>query len=77
MDFIFFPAEIYIHISSSKLPCILLARKHYNEAFEGEWDIDFLLSHWHCILPAIAIIVGLVLMRGKRPDSSKDDDRRG
>ena len=48
-----------------------------SEQFEGEWDMDFLLSHWHCILPAIAILIGLLLMRGNRPASSKDDDRQG
>ena len=38
--------------------------------------MDFLLSHWHCILPAIAILAGLLLMRGKRPEEKKKDDER-
>lgn len=28
--------------------------------------MEFLLSHWHCILPAAAILVGVLLM-GRSP----------
>lgn len=27
--------------------------------------MNFLLSHWHCILPIVAIIVGIIFMRDK------------
>lgn len=27
--------------------------------------MDFLLSHWHCILPFAAIIVAVIFMRDK------------
>lgn len=27
--------------------------------------MDFLLSHWHCILPVIGIIVAVFLLRDK------------
>jgi hypothetical protein len=31
--------------------------------------MDFLLSHWHCIVPAIAIVVVMLLQgRGKKKD---------
>jgi len=32
----------------------------------------FLLAHWHCILPAAAVIAGLLLIRG-----GKKEERRG
>lgn len=35
--------------------------------------MQLLLAHWHCILPAAAIIIGLVLMnRGGGKGSPKD-----
>lgn len=37
--------------------------------------MEFLLSHWHCILPAIAIIVVVFLMN--RSKSKRADDGRG
>jgi hypothetical protein len=27
--------------------------------------MEFLLSHWHCIIPAIAIIAASLLLKGK------------
>jgi hypothetical protein len=44
--------------------------------------MEFLLSHWHCILPAAGIVVALLLMRdrpadkqtkGSRPPAEKTD----
>lgn len=35
--------------------------------------MEFLLSHWHCILPAAAIIIGaLLLNRNKKSDHTND-----
>lgn len=41
--------------------------------------MDFLLSHWHCILPAAGIIAALFLMRNKSkdPQDSGCEQRRG
>jgi hypothetical protein len=33
--------------------------------------MDILIDHWHCILPVIAIGIGMFLMRKK--DSSKEE----
>ncbi|MDR1619083.1 MAG: hypothetical protein LBS18_00240 [Clostridiales bacterium] len=30
--------------------------------------MDFILSHWHCILPAIGIVAALFFMRDKKGD---------
>jgi hypothetical protein len=30
--------------------------------------VNFILSHWHCIIPAIAIIVGMALMNGNKKE---------
>jgi hypothetical protein len=39
--------------------------------------MEFLLSHWHCILPAAGIAVALLFMRGKPADKkSPPADRR-
>ena len=32
--------------------------------------MDILISHWHCIIPAVAILLAMVFLRGK--DSGKD-----
>ena len=32
--------------------------------------MDILISHWHCIIPAIAILFAMVFLRDK--DSGKD-----
>lgn len=34
--------------------------------------MEFLLSHWHCILPAAGILVAMFLMREK-PAKEKND----
>jgi hypothetical protein len=36
--------------------------------------MEFLLTHWHCVLPAAAIIGALFFMRGgdKKPDGRRD-----
>jgi hypothetical protein len=38
---------------------------------KGENSMKFLLRHWHCILPALAISVAIVLMNRDKP---KDED---
>jgi hypothetical protein len=35
--------------------------------------MEFLLSHWHCILPIAAIGIGLFLMKGKSKSATKKD----
>lgn len=32
--------------------------------------MNILISHWHCIIPAVAILLAMVFLRGK--DSDKD-----
>lgn len=32
--------------------------------------MDILISHWHCIIPAVAILLAMAFLRGK--DSGKD-----
>jgi hypothetical protein len=38
--------------------------------------MQFLLSHWHCILPAVGIVAAIFLMRGKAENGGKSDDKR-
>jgi len=35
--------------------------------------MDFLLSHWHCILPIAGIGIALFFMRGKTKEKKKDN----
>jgi hypothetical protein len=35
--------------------------------------MDLLISHWHCILPVVGIIIALFLMRDKK-DKDKDKE---
>lgn len=34
--------------------------------------MDFLLSHWHCIVPAIAIVI-VMLVRGRGKKNQNDE----
>lgn len=34
--------------------------------------MNFLLAHWHCILPAIGIITAMFLMRDKNTDQHEN-----
>lgn len=34
--------------------------------------MNFLLSHWHCILPVAAIIVAIIFMRDKPKGDEKN-----
>ena len=34
--------------------------------------MEFLLSHWHCILPVLAIFVGMLLMRRDKRNDNGD-----
>jgi hypothetical protein len=36
--------------------------------------MDFLLSHWHCILPVAAVGIALFFVR-KKPAGKKKDER--
>ena len=33
--------------------------------------MDILISHWHCIIPAIAILLAMVFLRVKDNDKDK------
>lgn len=33
--------------------------------------MEFLLSHWHCILPVVGIVVALFFMRDKPKNKAK------
>ena len=37
--------------------------------------MEFLLSHWHCILPVMGLIVAAVLMREKPGQSDEPEER--
>lgn len=34
--------------------------------------MELLLSHWHCILPVLAIVIALFLMREKPEKNNKE-----
>jgi len=36
--------------------------------------MDFLLSHWHCILPVVGIAAAFFFMREKPKDKQEDSD---
>lgn len=38
--------------------------------------MEFLLSHWHCILPIAGIAVAMLFMRDKSKDKDKQSDHR-
>lgn len=38
--------------------------------------MDILISHWHCIIPAIAILLATVFLRGKDSDMNKKDENK-
>jgi hypothetical protein len=33
--------------------------------------MEFLLSHWHCILPVLAMLAAMLLLRDKPQDKTK------
>lgn len=33
--------------------------------------MDILISHWHCIIPAIAMLLAMFFLRGKDSDTNK------
>jgi hypothetical protein len=39
--------------------------------------MQFILSHWHCLLPMAGVLVAMVLMRGKSEDSEKTNSQYG
>ena len=38
--------------------------------------MDILISHWHCIIPAIAILLATVFLRGKDSDMNIKDENK-
>lgn len=36
--------------------------------------MEILLSHWHCILPAIAIVIGVIFMNRDKSKEKSDRD---
>lgn len=47
----------------------------YRPGKEGN-HTDFLLSHWHCILPVIGIIVAVIFLSDKPKEREKESDHR-
>lgn len=39
--------------------------------------MELLLNHWHCIIPAIAILAALFLMRNRDDVSTTDKEHKG
>lgn len=35
--------------------------------------MDFLISHWHCILPVVGIVIAVFFMRDKPKDNDPKD----
>lgn len=35
--------------------------------------MDFLISHWHCILPVVGIVIAVFFMRDKPKDKDRKD----
>lgn len=33
--------------------------------------MDILINHWHCIIPAVAILLAMVFLRDKDSDKNK------
>lgn len=40
-----------------------------------EINMDFLISHWHCILPVVGIGIALSFMRKKPKEKKKDEQK--
>jgi purine-cytosine permease-like protein len=36
--------------------------------------MEFLLSHWHCILPVVGIVVAMFFMRDKKSKANNKND---
>ena len=43
-------------------------------AEKEEKHTDFLLSHWHCILPVVGIIVAVIFLSDKPKEQEKGSD---
>lgn len=35
--------------------------------------MEFLISHWHCIIPAVAMLLAMFFLRGKDSDKNKKE----
>ena len=38
--------------------------------------MDVLISHWHCIIPAVAILLAVVFLRDKESDKNKKGEHK-
>jgi hypothetical protein len=43
-------------------------RRNTIKSVKGDSTMNFILSHWHCILPAIFIVAAAFLMQKKSQD---------
>ena len=34
--------------------------------------MDFLLTHWHCILPIVGIVAAILLLKDNKSDTKKE-----
>lgn len=48
----------------------------FKTKIKGEAVMAILISHWHCILPVVGIIIAAFLLRDKSSDNEKNDDNR-
>ena len=38
--------------------------------------MNILISHWHCIIPAVVILLAIFFLRGKDSDQTKKDEKK-
>lgn len=38
--------------------------------------MDILISHWHCIIPAVVILLAVVFLHGKDSDKDKNGENK-
>ena len=38
--------------------------------------MDILVSHWHCIIPAVSILLATFFLHGKNSDQTKKGDSK-
>ena len=38
--------------------------------------MNILISHWHCIIPAVVILLAIFFLRGKDSDQAKNDAKK-
>ncbi len=57
------PEETFQGSRRIMLRIIMLMNNQIMTGWKGDWFMGLLYSHWHCILPAAALIAGLFFMR--------------